>query len=126
MSSAEGSAAVGGAGSPAVASRRDAGALLMPPPAPRAPRRAGPVVLDEDEYVARLDAIITREYFPDVPKLRDTLRWLQLALLPQQLTVQWPRPVLPQLDHRLRPSTWGTAQVVAFTQPDAAICTTGI
>ena len=77
MSSAEGSAAVGGAGSPAVASRRDAGALLMPPPAPRAPRRAGPEVLDEDEYVARLDAIITREYFPDVPKLRDTLRWLQ-------------------------------------------------
>lgn len=77
MSSAEGSAAVGGAGPPAVASRRDAGALLMPPPAPRAPRRAGPVVLDEDEYVARLDAIITREYFPDVPKLRDTLRWLR-------------------------------------------------
>ena len=77
MSSAEGSAAVGGAGSPAVASRRDAGALLMPPPAPRAPPRAGPVVLDEDEYVARLDAIITREYFPDVPKLRDTLRWLR-------------------------------------------------
>jgi protein DGCR14 len=35
------------------------------------------VVLDEDEYVARLDAIITREYFPDVPKLRDTLRWLR-------------------------------------------------
>ena len=68
---------MGGAGPPAVASRRDAGALLMPPPAPRAPRRAGPVVLDEDEYVARLDAIITREYFPDVPKLRDTLRWLR-------------------------------------------------
>ena len=35
------------------------------------------MVLDEDEYVARLDAIITREYFPDVPKLRDTLRWLR-------------------------------------------------
>ena len=74
MSSAEGSAAVGGAGPPLVAFRR---APLMPPPAPRAPKRAGPVVLDEDEYVARLDAIITREYFPDVPKLRDTLRWLQ-------------------------------------------------
>ena len=50
---------------------------LMPPPAPRVPKRAGPTVLDEDEYVSRLDAIITREYFPDVPKLKDTLSWLQ-------------------------------------------------
>ena len=79
----EGSAAGGEVG-PVVASRRRGpavGALVlrdksMPPPAPRV-KHAGPVVLDEDEYVARLDAIITREYFPDVPKLKDTLRWLQ-------------------------------------------------
>ena len=35
------------------------------------------MVLDEDEYVARLDAIITRDYFPDVPLLKDRLALLE-------------------------------------------------
>ena len=45
----------------------------------RAPTRARPRVLDEDEWTARLDAIITRDYFPDVPALRNKLEWLEAA-----------------------------------------------
>ena len=55
----------------------DAARAATPPPAPR-PARA-PRVLDEDEWTARLDAIITRDYFPDVPALRNKLEWLEAA-----------------------------------------------
>ncbi|KAL3652854.1 hypothetical protein CASFOL_002535 [Castilleja foliolosa] len=40
-------------------------------------RRRSPAVLDEDTYVASIEKIIERDFFPDIPKLRDRLDWLQ-------------------------------------------------
>ncbi|XP_059661192.1 uncharacterized protein LOC132307447 [Cornus florida] len=34
-------------------------------------------VLDEDSYVASIEKIIERDFFPDIPKLRDRLDWLE-------------------------------------------------
>uniref|UniRef100_A0A7N0TED6 Uncharacterized protein n=1 Tax=Kalanchoe fedtschenkoi TaxID=63787 RepID=A0A7N0TED6_KALFE len=34
-------------------------------------------VLDEDAYVAAVEKIIERDFFPDIPKLRDRLDWLE-------------------------------------------------
>ncbi|PSS16096.1 hypothetical protein CEY00_Acc13595 [Actinidia chinensis var. chinensis] len=36
-----------------------------------------PAVLDEDAYVAAIEKIIERDFFPDIPKLRDRLVWLE-------------------------------------------------
>lgn len=36
-----------------------------------------PKVLDEDSYAAAIEKIIERDYFPDIPKLRDRLDWLE-------------------------------------------------
>ncbi|KAK9676646.1 hypothetical protein RND81_11G090900 [Saponaria officinalis] len=41
------------------------------------PSRKTPKVLDEDSYVAAIEKIIERDYFPDIPKLRDRLDWLE-------------------------------------------------
>ncbi|KAL0354342.1 UNVERIFIED_CONTAM: Splicing factor ESS-2 [Sesamum angustifolium] len=40
-------------------------------------RRRGSTVLDEDTYVTAIEKIIERDFFPDIPKLRDRLDWLQ-------------------------------------------------
>ncbi|PRW50786.1 DGCR14 [Chlorella sorokiniana] len=48
----------------------------MPPPPPRPPKRKE-VVLDEDEYTATLEAIIERDFFPELPKLESKIAWLQ-------------------------------------------------
>lgn len=49
------------------------------------------LVLDEDEWAAQLEAIIERDFFPDIPKLQSKLEWLQVlpALVagPQQVWV---------------------------------------
>lgn len=37
------------------------------------------LVLDEDEWASQLDAIIERDFFPDVPKLQSKLEWLQVG-----------------------------------------------
>eukprot|EP00262_Sarcandra_glabra_P013808 TRINITY_DN3899_c0_g1_i3.p1 TRINITY_DN3899_c0_g1~~TRINITY_DN3899_c0_g1_i3.p1 ORF type:complete len:488 (-),score=63.56 TRINITY_DN3899_c0_g1_i3:150-1613(-) len=34
-------------------------------------------VLDEDTYVAAIEKIVERDFFPDLPKLRDRLDWLE-------------------------------------------------
>ncbi|GFY97716.1 DGCR14-like protein [Actinidia rufa] len=39
-----------------------------------------PAVLDEDAYVAAIEKIIERDFFPDIPKLRDRLVWLEAAV----------------------------------------------
>ncbi|KAG1677253.1 hypothetical protein FOA52_013452 [Chlamydomonas sp. UWO 241] len=53
---------------------------LMPPPAPRHPLNQSDrvkEVLDEETYTSHIEAIIERDYFPDVPKMRSQLEWLQ-------------------------------------------------
>lgn len=47
----------------------------MPPPAPLGRKQ---VVLDEDEYTEKLEAIIERDFFPDLPKMQNKLEWLQV------------------------------------------------
>ncbi|GMY09697.1 splicing factor ESS-2 homolog [Fagus crenata] len=41
------------------------------------PSRNNPKVLDEDSYVAAIEKIIERDFFPDISKLRDRLDWLE-------------------------------------------------
>ncbi|XP_047310681.1 splicing factor ESS-2 homolog [Impatiens glandulifera] len=41
------------------------------------PTRNQQTVLDEDTYVASIEKIIERDFFPDIPKLRDRLDWLE-------------------------------------------------
>lgn len=38
----------------------------------------GQKVLDEDEWTECLEAIIQRDYFPNLPKLQNKLEWIQV------------------------------------------------
>lgn len=40
-------------------------------------RKNSQVPLDEDTYVAAIEKIIERDFFPDIPKLRNRLEWLE-------------------------------------------------
>lgn len=48
-----------------------------PTPTPSIRKPKQPKVLDEDSYVAAIEKIIERDFFPDIPKLRDRLDWLE-------------------------------------------------
>lgn len=52
------------------------GKTLMGPPLPKRPR-PNLAVLDEDSYVAAIEKIVERDFFPDIPKLQDRLEWLE-------------------------------------------------
>ncbi|KAF7140084.1 hypothetical protein RHSIM_Rhsim06G0173900 [Rhododendron simsii] len=47
------------------------------PSTPNKTPKTQPSVLDEDTYVAAIEKIIERDFFPDIPKLRDRLDWLE-------------------------------------------------
>eukprot|EP01018_Ginkgo_biloba_P037225 Gb_36521 [translate_table: standard] len=51
------------------------GSLMVPPPPPK--RKRSQTVLDEDTYVAAIEKIIERDFYPDLPKLHDRLDWLE-------------------------------------------------
>ena len=53
--------------------------LMLPPP-PRPKRKRETKVLDEDDWTDKLEAIIQRDYFPDLPKLESQLEWLEACL----------------------------------------------
>ena len=64
----------------AAASAAPRGDGTMPPPPPRRPRAAAsttPLVLDEDDWVASIAAIVERDYFPELPRLASRLEWLR-------------------------------------------------
>ena len=75
-----------GAGRPSAAGAEAAPSPreLMPPPPPRAPASAlllrappPPRVLEEDEYTMYLEEIIERDFFPELPRLKNRLDWLE-------------------------------------------------
>lgn len=45
-----------------------------------ATRKRKQEVLDEDEWTEMLEQIVSRDFFPDVPKLENKLEWLQVEL----------------------------------------------
>lgn len=54
--------------------------FMPPPPVRRGQKRQHEqTVLDEDEWTDRIEAIIQRDYFPDLPKLQNKLEWLQVS-----------------------------------------------
>ena len=55
--------------------------LMLPPPLPARPpkRTREQKVLDEDEWTEKLEAIVQRDYFPDIPKLENELEWLEVS-----------------------------------------------
>ncbi|BBN14221.1 protein DGCR14 [Marchantia polymorpha subsp. ruderalis] len=52
------------------------GRTSMRPPLPRK-RKSAAIALDEDTYVAAVEKIIERDFFPDIPKLQNRLEWLE-------------------------------------------------
>lgn len=58
----------------------------LPPPARRSgqKRQFEQTLLQEDEWTDRIEAIIQRDFFPDLPKLQNKLEWLQVGAEPQR------------------------------------------
>lgn len=41
-------------------------------------RQSAEKILDEDEWTECLEAIVQRDYFPNVPKLQNKLEWIEV------------------------------------------------
>jgi protein DGCR14 len=52
--------------------------LMLAPPSRQPKRKREQKVLDEDDWTDKLEAIIQRDYFPDIPKLESELEWLEV------------------------------------------------
>lgn len=48
---------------------------------PRVRSKRKTEVLDEDEWTRQIESIVERDFFPDLPKLRNKLEWLQVCSL---------------------------------------------
>lgn len=50
---------------------------LMPPPPARPSRKRKQIVLEEEEWIAAMEGIIERDFFPDLPDLQNKTQWLE-------------------------------------------------
>ncbi|QDZ21821.1 hypothetical protein A3770_06p43390 [Chloropicon primus] len=64
---------------------------MLPPPAVDMAkrRRQGPKVLREEAWLKQLEAIIQRDYFPEIPKLQSKLEWLQAVNSGDEGRMRW-------------------------------------
>jgi protein DGCR14 len=51
--------------------------MAPPPPRRRSEALQGRDIMEEEEYISALESIISRDFFPDVSKLKAQLMWLQ-------------------------------------------------
>lgn len=65
---------------------------LMPPPPPRPKRKE--LVLEEEEWCEKLEAIIERDFFPELSKLESKVEWLQVRAALKQGHVDEGQPLL--------------------------------
>lgn len=55
----------------------DTAKALMPPPPPQPGGTKQQEVLEEDEYTQRIEEIVERDYYPELPDLQNKLEWIQ-------------------------------------------------
>ncbi|CAM6082739.1 unnamed protein product [Calypogeia fissa] len=67
---------IGYGGSRSLALASTSGKHASRPPLPKK-RKTGLIPIDEDTYVAAVEKIIERDFFPDIPKLHNRLEWLE-------------------------------------------------
>lgn len=97
---------------------------LMPPPAARAPKRGREVVLEEEEWIAKMEGIIERDFFPELGRLQDKVAWLEAVrsgdperIRQAQLQIAQRRHSLHQQQQQLQQNTqYRQGQQTPFTQ----------